>query len=486
MKKTKILGILLSVLLAVSFAACAKTDNAPQGASSTGSVDGVLKSYASGTLVVTRGDNSELAFDLSKATVSCKNMLSGDKLTILYDGTIEGTDTSGVTVTEIKDNGSAAPKEQTMVGTVRNLTQHSLTLKEPDGTEYSFNTAGVRQAYKNGIENGNWVQVKYVGEINGTDATGVKVLEIVDNDENIKKAQEPAKVEIKAADEKVWATDTVHVRESYTTDSNVLGDLAPGNEITRTGVCDNGWSRVNYNGKDAFVYSQYLTTTQPASPSAPAPAKPQPSPSQPAQPSAQPTPKPTPAPTPAPAPDPTPAPTPEPTTAPTPEPTPEPTPAPAPDPTPEPTPEPEVKTLTGYVVSYADGELVVFANGADYPLNVTDAQHSYVSGILTGNEVTVTYTGDLQAYESVVVLSVSDSELNAGDRSVITGVIASASMNTLDLTTDDNTEIMFETMNAEVNSQNYQVGARVSVTLDLSQSVDTSNIFHALKVDDAQ
>ena len=81
---------------------------------------------------------------------------------------------------------------------------------------------------------------------------------------------------------------------------------------------------------------------------------------------------------------------------------------------------------------------------------------------------------------------VSDSELNAGDRSVITGVIASASMNTLDLTTDDNTEIMFETMNAEVNSQNYQVGARVSVTLDLSQSVDTSNIFHALKVDDAQ
>ena len=117
---------------------------------------------------------------------------------------------------------------------------------------------------------------------------------------------------------------------------------------------------------------------------------------------------------------------------------------------------------------------------------MTDAQHSYVSGILTGNEVTVTYTGDLQAYESVVVLSVSDSELNAGDRSVITGVIASASMNTLDLTTDDNTEIMFETMNAEVNSQNYQVGARVSVTLDLSQSVDTSNIFHALKVDDAQ
>ena len=328
MKKTKILGILLCVLLAVSFTACAKTDNAQQGASSTGSVDGVLKSYASGTLVVTRNDGSELAFDLTKATVSCKNMLSGDKVTILYDGTIEGTDTSGVTVTEIKDKGSAAPKEQTMVGTVRNLTQHSLTLKEPDGTEYSFNTAGARQAYKNGIENGNWVQVKYVGEINGTDATGVRVLEIVDNDENIKKAQEPAKVEIKAADEKVWASDTVHVRESYTTDSNVLGDLAPGNEITRTGVCENGWSRVNYNGKDAFVYSQYLTTTQPASPSSPAPAKPQPSPSQPAQPSAQPTPKPTPVPTPAP------APTPEPTPAPTPEPTPEPTPAPTPEPTP--------------------------------------------------------------------------------------------------------------------------------------------------------
>ncbi len=267
-----------------------------------------------------------------------------------------------------------------------------------------------------------------MGEINGTDATGVKVLEIVDNDENIKKAQEPAKVEIKAADEKVWATDTVHVRESYTPRIPTCWAIwRPAMRSPVPALCDNGWSRVDYNGKDAFVYSQYLTTTQPESPSAPAPAKPSAKPvtaraaKRPADAKADPghqhltrrrhprqnrrqhrrrnpllsphllrlqTQR--------------------------------------PSRHHEPTPEPEVKTLTGYVVSYADGELVVFANGADYPLNVTDAQHSYVSGILTGNEVTVTYTGDLQAYESVVVLSVSDSELNAGDRSVITGVIASA------------------------------------------------------------
>lgn len=70
-------------------------------------------------------------------------------------------------------------------------------------------------------------------------------------------------MKIKAVNETVYATAGVHIRESYTTDSKVLGSLAKGASIQRTGVCENGWSRVQYESKDAYIYGEYLTTKKP-------------------------------------------------------------------------------------------------------------------------------------------------------------------------------------------------------------------------------
>lgn len=33
--------------------------------------------------------------------------------------------------------------------------------------------------------------------------------------------------------------------------------------MIRTGVCENGWSRVQYKDKDAYIYGEYLTTEKP-------------------------------------------------------------------------------------------------------------------------------------------------------------------------------------------------------------------------------
>ncbi len=63
--------------------------------------------------------------------------------------------------------------------------------------------------------------------------------------------------------ETVYAKDTVNVRESYTTSSKVLGTLQKGKEIVRIGKGSNGWSKVTYNGKTAYISSDYLTTTKP-------------------------------------------------------------------------------------------------------------------------------------------------------------------------------------------------------------------------------
>jgi len=61
----------------------------------------------------------------------------------------------------------------------------------------------------------------------------------------------------------VYAKETVSIRDTWSTSGKLLGTLQKNKSITRTGVASNGWSRVNYNGKTAYISSQYLTTTKP-------------------------------------------------------------------------------------------------------------------------------------------------------------------------------------------------------------------------------
>ena len=61
----------------------------------------------------------------------------------------------------------------------------------------------------------------------------------------------------------VYAISSVNVRSSYTRSSSIIGSLDAGDSVTRTGVGSNGWSRVTYNGRTAYINSSYLTTTAP-------------------------------------------------------------------------------------------------------------------------------------------------------------------------------------------------------------------------------
>lgn len=73
----------------------------------------------------------------------------------------------------------------------------------------------------------------------------------------------PEELTFTSVNETVYAKQTVNIRESYTTSSKILGSLQKGKEVTRTGVGSNGWSKVTYNGKTAYISSSYLTTTKP-------------------------------------------------------------------------------------------------------------------------------------------------------------------------------------------------------------------------------
>lgn len=62
----------------------------------------------------------------------------------------------------------------------------------------------------------------------------------------------------------MYTTGEVNIRKSYSTSSAIIKTVAKGTKVTRTGIGDNGWSKVTYNGQTAYISSSLLTATKPA------------------------------------------------------------------------------------------------------------------------------------------------------------------------------------------------------------------------------
>lgn len=62
--------------------------------------------------------------------------------------------------------------------------------------------------------------------------------------------------------ETVYAKENVRIRAAATADAEVVGALAAGESIKRTGYNDN-WSRVEYNGDTCYIAAGFLTTKNP-------------------------------------------------------------------------------------------------------------------------------------------------------------------------------------------------------------------------------
>lgn len=82
-----------------------------------------------------------------------------------------------------------------------------------------------------------------------------------DNKDNNDTTTEPT---FKSANEKVYATGDINIRKSYSADSDKIGTLKAGESVTRTGISDNGWSKVSYNGGTGYIKTSLLTTEEPS------------------------------------------------------------------------------------------------------------------------------------------------------------------------------------------------------------------------------
>lgn len=67
-----------------------------------------------------------------------------------------------------------------------------------------------------------------------------------------------------AATKTVYATTTVNVRSQANTSSASYGKLSAGESVKRIEKMSNGWSKIKYNGREAYVKSDYLSETKSA------------------------------------------------------------------------------------------------------------------------------------------------------------------------------------------------------------------------------
>lgn len=98
----------------------------------------------------------------------------------------------------------------------------------------------------------------------GAQAAGAEANAAVKAETSAVKETEEVKVySVEAFETTMYAASAVNVRSNYTTQSDVLTSLSPGQKVKVTGRSANGWMRIIYNGKDAFVYEKYLSDSAP-------------------------------------------------------------------------------------------------------------------------------------------------------------------------------------------------------------------------------
>lgn len=157
---------------------------------------------------------------------------------------------SGKSDEPVKENTEASAETQSRKAEIQILDETPAPSQPETSTQESIQeTTGAAGEEKEG-------QVAGGTKAAGTGAAGATAV----------KETEAARVySVEAFEKTMYATANVNVRTSYTTKSEVLTSLTPGQKVKVTGRSANGWMRVIYEGRDAFVYQKYLSDNVPGS-----------------------------------------------------------------------------------------------------------------------------------------------------------------------------------------------------------------------------
>lgn len=128
-----------------------------------------------------------------------------------------------------------------------------LNVRKGPGTNHGI--LGVLNPNKalEGVYEGHWFKIQYAGQTAYVSGTYLSAGES-NTQETAVAAQSQEKVT-------KYTTANLNVRTGASTKSKILGVLSTGTEVS--GVSNNGWFQIEYNGSTAFVSESYLTENRP-------------------------------------------------------------------------------------------------------------------------------------------------------------------------------------------------------------------------------
>ena len=77
-------------------------------------------------------------------------------------------------------------------------------------------------------------------------------------------AQTASGVNVTKKDGTYVANADVNLRADASADATLISGVTSGTQLTSTGVCDNGWIEVTYNGQTAYVSGDYVSAVETA------------------------------------------------------------------------------------------------------------------------------------------------------------------------------------------------------------------------------
>lgn len=165
----------------------------------TRELQGLVKASDTSSLTIQTARGKELTFDITGADIQLASGIeTGINVKLLYKGKISDTDTSAakvlmvvdldagetpVTEGELQTEGETADPDAgagTLTGTIEDISVDRIVILADDGSSYYFTIYEAAVNLVNGMQQGNYVTVDYVGDIHGPDL--VAATAISDND----------------------------------------------------------------------------------------------------------------------------------------------------------------------------------------------------------------------------------------------------------------------------------------------------------------
>lgn len=165
------------------------------------------------------------------------------------------------------------PTTNTTTPNTNTTTPNEPTFTDVNQTVYTTDKVNLRKSYstssakittvdkgtkltRTGVGSNNWSRINYNGQTVYISSQYLTT-DVPDSE------KEPTDVTFKDVNETMYAAKNCNIRKSWSTDSEKAGYLKKGDEVTRTGVGSNNWSRIKYNGQDLYVSTALLSKQKP-------------------------------------------------------------------------------------------------------------------------------------------------------------------------------------------------------------------------------